>query len=754
MLETQTTAGGTPPPATQGLIRLDPLGEGGIGGSWPRQGNGGERDGASGFDVTRFLHALQKRWLLALIVGLPFSVAAGALTWRYLPKTYTSTAVLRLAAAERTLVFETADAGRAATNTFELYKRTQRQLIRSRFVITPALRNETVANVPALQLQPDPVAWLEEKIAVAFPDEAEIMTVSLTATIPEGLDTIINSLINSYFEEVVLEERKRKQERLNDLEIAHQRFEADLRTKRAQLKQLVETVGGGDPGNMSLDQQNALQQYSAIRQQLQKVQFELIENELVFTHDSAADVGDNLDELAPQLVQVVESDPEAGRLKAEREQIQGLIQSIRQLVKEDAAAPRLAELNQRLKSVDRKLTERKQLLRRQVEDYYRQSTAAMRESARRKISLLQAQKQRLEAELQSLESSVRLPKSSTDIEMIRIDVAGLQDVVSRLVAEIERTKVELQPDSKESSKRVTLLSSALPAVNADAKSRMTKAAGASLMGFLVPFLLLVWWESQKDHIHSGTDLANALGLSLIGNVPLVPRRIMRRLSQQTEKSRQWRTRLSESVDAIAAVVLRERKVHNLRVVMVTSATAGEGKTTLAANLATSLASAGYRTILVDFDLRRPTLHRVFDLSLKPGVYDVLRHPADFSAALQETQIPRLTFLSAGSCNTRGFSGLTNHAMGALFNQLRSGFDFVLIDGSPVLPIVDARLTAQHVDGVIVSVLRDVSRVRQVQKACEILTSFSVPICGVVVTGSKGDAYPHSYYDLQATAEAG
>jgi polysaccharide biosynthesis transport protein len=179
-------------------------------------------------------------------------------------------------------------------------------------------------------------------------------------------------------------------------------------------------------------------------------------------------------------------------------------------------------------------------------------------------------------------------------------------------------------------------------------------------------------------------------------------------------------------------------------VMVSSAHSGEGKTTLAAHLATSLAIAGRRTALIDFDLRRPSLHKILGLNLKPGICDVLRDPQNFNASFQATQIPNLMFMAAGKSTGAGLAGLAAADLQNFFENLRANFDFVVVDGSPLLPVVDSRLIAQHADSVVISVLRDVSCAPQVRAACQLLEVFGVSILGVVVTGSRGDGY-YSHY---------
>src|SRR5439155_15590423 len=105
--------------------------------------------------------------------------------------------------------------------------------------------------------------------------------------------------------------------------------------------------------------------------------------------------------------------------------------------------------------------------------------------------------------------------------------------------------------------------------------------------------------------------------------------------------------LLESIDAIRAFLLRDSILEATRVVMVTSAVAGEGKTTLASHLAGSLARAGRRTLLVDCDLRTPSVHQMFELPLQPGFSEVLLEEIDLANAIQNTTVAGVSVLSAG-----------------------------------------------------------------------------------------------------------
>jgi capsular exopolysaccharide synthesis family protein len=715
---------------------------------------GDSSDGS--LNVSRYLHALRRRWLLAVVVAVPLSVGATYSVWRLQPGLYTATSILRLAPTESLLLFETAESKMTA-NSFDTYKRTQRQWMRTRFVILRALRDLELLKIPALREEADPATWIEDNLVVTFPDEAEVVHVSIAADKAEGLHLLVNAIVNAYFEEIVHVERDRKLERINSLELAYRKADSDLRTKRTDLRQLVDRVGTADSGALTQVQQNSLQQFATVQNQYSKVRFELMQaRSEVELHEAANTAEDADDSISDHEVMVaLRTDPVATQIRADKQRIQDLVESTKARYKSDTAATRIDDHAHRLQGLDARLEARKKVLRGELAEFKRHSAGSGIDALKRKIVLLTTQEGLLGKQVKELEEeSKKFGRSSIDVEMMRAEILALQDVLSRLGTELERTRVESQADSKSSSGRVTLMSEAQPARAGDSKKRMAKIAGAGAAAFILPFVLIVWLDARKERINTGSDVEQGLGLSVLGSVPMIPPRVMKRLDGASPREQHWRTLLSESVDSIAAVLLRAAQFGDNRVVMVSSATAGEGKTTLAAHLATSLAIAGHRTALVDFDLRRPALHRVLGLNLKPGVSDVLDDSQLFDASFQATQIPNLMFLSAGRWNNAGLAGLAAADLKTLFDRLRAEYEFVVVDGSPLLPVVDSRLIAQHANSVVISVLRDVSCAPQVRAACQLLDVFGVPILGVVVTGSRGEnSYYGPRYERLTDAEA-
>ncbi|MDZ7617803.1 MAG: hypothetical protein U1E05_12415, partial [Patescibacteria group bacterium] len=147
---------------------------------------------------------------------------------------------------------------------------------------------------------------------------------------------------------------------------------------------------------------------------------------------------------------------------------------------------------------------------------------------------------------------------------------------------------------------------------------------------------------------------------------------------------------------------------------------------------------------VDFDMRHPSLNQVFGVDIEPGFSEVVRGECELEDAMKEVS-NRLSFLSAGTWDRSVMASMTGGAAEQILRELRAEYDFVIIDSSPILPVADTRFVSQHVDLVIMSVLRDQSCAPKIEAACEILAAFGAKRVETVVIGPGESRYEHYYY---------
>lgn len=181
----------------------------------------------------------------------------------------------------------------------------------------------------------------------------------------------------------------------------------------------------------------------------------------------------------------------------------------------------------------------------------------------------------------------------------------------------------------------------------------------------------------------------------------------------------------------------------VKTLVVTSAEPNEGKTTTAANLAVTMAQAGNKTILVDCDLRRPSLHEYFDIKSKIGFTEAVLQ--EDKLPLQETGVENLQLLVSGTQPPNPADLLGSKKTDALLQRLAESADFVIFDAPPVIVVTDAVVLGAKVDGVLLVLQAGKSRRDHAERAKQILEQAKVRIVGATLTNAPKDESIESYY---------
>lgn len=203
---------------------------------------------------------------------------------------------------------------------------------------------------------------------------------------------------------------------------------------------------------------------------------------------------------------------------------------------------------------------------------------------------------------------------------------------------------------------------------------------------------------------------------------------------------------AETYRSLRATLAYSKLPEGRRVVLMTSARAGEGKSTTAANLAAVCADAERRTLLVDADLRNPELGRLFGLADAQGLATLLggASEATIDTTAFRTPIPFLDILPVGRLAGTVPGLLARPQLATIFEEARALYDWVVVDSPPVLPVADALVLSRHVDGVIVVVDVRATSMETARRACELLRAVGAPLVGVVANRSHARAASAGY----------
>ncbi|OZE21672.1 protein tyrosine kinase [Rhodococcus sp. 05-2255-1e] len=275
------------------------------------------------------------------------------------------------------------------------------------------------------------------------------------------------------------------------------------------------------------------------------------------------------------------------------------------------------------------------------------------------------------------------------------------------------------------------------------KTKLNILLGAAL-GLVLGFALAVVRDRLDNTIKGRREIESISGRALVGTIPFDKAR-------KTEPAVDFQD-LTQSASAEAFRELRTNLQflevdHPPRVIVVTSAIPSEGKTTTAVNLAVALAEAGHHVALVEGDLRRPRVSKYMGLIGSVGLSTVLAGQATVEEVLQPTKYEGLQAMASGPIPPNPSELLGSEASRALLVELRSRFDYVIVDGAPLLPVTDSAVLTTHADGALLVTRYGHTKSNELARAISNLETIGARVLGVVLAltpSKKGDMYSYSY----------
>jgi receptor protein-tyrosine kinase len=353
----------------------------------------------------------------------------------------------------------------------------------------------------------------------------------------------------------------------------------------------------------------------------------------------------------------------------------------------------------------------------------------------------------------SAEALQKKVKANSPAETVLIDVTvldpspvqarniadTLSDEFVGMVSELETSQQGARPDARV----VVEQHASLPTNPVIPKTTRNVTIGLAL-GLLLGIGLAVLRDRLDNTIKDQQIVEHITGAGVVANIPL-------------DKKRKKDPAITFAVDNTPiAEAFRELRT-NLqflevddppRVLVVTSSLPGEGKSTTAINIALALAEAEHNVVLVDGDMRRPKLHEYLNAIGSVGFSTVISGRATLREVLQKTRFPGLTVLTSGAIPPNPSELLGSLATKKVLSEMRSDFDYVIVDSSPLLPVTDAAILAAEGDGVFVIARFGETKREQLTHAVGNLRNVDARILGALftMTPARGNAsYDYQYY---------
>jgi polysaccharide biosynthesis transport protein len=316
-------------------------------------------------------------------------------------------------------------------------------------------------------------------------------------------------------------------------------------------------------------------------------------------------------------------------------------------------------------------------------------------------------KSRVEGIMLGLEARVVSMKKSLDNFEAAVVQAKTNDVEeanrTRPYFEAKRKLDELQRfnsilDMKIASEKIDkelpksmmaeIVDQAVPSVRPSHPNKPLNIALGIIIGLVVGVGLAFFIEYLDTSVKTIDDVERSLQCPVLG---VIPQNVGLLIEEGTESPH------AEAYRVLRTNILFSRKEEKLNTVAVVSAGAGEGKSTTVFNLASVFAQSGQRTLMVDSDLRRPTLHKMLRLSNSRGLTNYLLRQNALEEVIQTTSLPTLDFLSSGKLPSSSLGILSSAQMRDLITELKQRYDFVFFDSPPIMGVSDASILASEVD---------------------------------------------------------
>ncbi len=689
--------------------------------------------GEEGLDFSVFLHCLRRRWLPGLLIGGAMASLAAGLLFFLIPVSYEAISLVRVKRTQPYLMEKVV----SSDQEYMAYKQTQATLMTSPFVLTAALRQPGIEQLPMIRAENEPAGWLADELRVFYPGDSEIMQISMSGDSGEDLKKIVDAVVDAYLYEIALSEKTEKSDQLQMLRTQRRANEQAIKEKSDIVHNLAEEIGTPDSDmarlRYAIEQENLVQlsrQRAAIRNELATLRSDTMalniaangarfykpdqmDVEILLEQDQAyAAAKQTVSFIQQQLTLMASTSRSRGGMLANPYQAE-------LAVAQQTMAQRRAELTPMLEHTLKK-------------EYGMDSNTSattmqvLQGQAQLKQQQLQAISEEYDAQLEKVQN---LSGFSADLIARKAELQSLHETNHEVAKEIARLELELR-----TAARIDRVQQATIPNEGSYVLKIIEIVGGAMVTLVVTLFGVALWDYKAKRLNSGKDLESTCRLPVIGTVPSMRSGVSGLLGSRATSE----TVIADSIDSIRAAIMYGAPGREVRTVLITSAVGHEGKSTIASQLAVSLARSGHRTLLIDADVRNPQQHAVFGLPLDRGFCDVVRGQATLEEVVQATPAEGLWILPAGRCDMATMQAMSSPVVPAIMDRVSEQFEFVILDSGPVLTGPEAMIYGQYVDAAILATRRDVSRVPKVDEAYRRLQSVGIHVIGAVVNGARSD----------------
>jgi capsular exopolysaccharide synthesis family protein len=725
---------------------------------------------AQAFTPQVILMALRRWWMFALPVGIVLASAAAGVVWYQFVPEYRASAQIQIDSRRPVIAFDTEGPSYGRDNG---YVATQLNLLGSNIVllgssaylkqpgaksVVEKLLNGDISGWERVEAQDkelvasrnlDPssrqvflAGWLSKKIEVREAGKgSSIYSVSFTSRDADFSQSIVNAIVQTYFDILKAQRGEKDQDLLKLLREERDRRRPELEKKEGDLKKLIaDEMRTGSFVELSPEAGDPRLAMRAqfLEAELEKAVITAEANSLTRATGSPLEISDD------RVDRAIDQDPYVLALANQMRELARFLAGL-----DSAAASENNPESRRIRGQIDVIVKQLNAYRDEIRPQIRQDLlAAEQQSRAAALATVAARQKNNEAVIAALKEQQNKifddltagSSASLDIARRKFELELERDVLARIENRIVQLETESAAPPQEelwrwADKPVN------PLVDLPYKHWLITV----LPALLAPFLLAVGWERFLQRVHSPEALEKSLNLEVMGEIARFPNKISVAPTASSRGLDDALRLFEESVDTLGTSLRLAEDLRHIHVLAVTSASSHEGKTSVAAQLAVSISNATKeKTLLVDGDMRSPDIHRIFGVDAEPGLEDILNGDCELYEAIVTDWSENLHILPAGKLGVNPHRLLANGTARDLFAILARQYRYVIVDTPPVLAAGESLILCEAADATLMCAMWDVTRADQVRRACKKLAMAGVQTTGTILNGVPASRYRYRY----------
>ena len=624
--------------------------------------------------------------------------------------------------------------GLTASFTSQNYLFTQCDVIESTAIVSAAMQAPEAMACKTLASVQNPVGYVKGILSATVGKQSDIITVSVEAPHAEDAALIVNLIVNAYIDYQTKQHRSTAAEVLKILQKEKVRHEEELRKTSSAMLAFRQANGmlafEGDKGNV------IVQRLQELSQAMTEAQLEALNAKVVL--DAAESGATDPVVLEELLGKDAVLNGESGNVD---QALWAELKRLRRAASDSEAV--LGAAHRDVISIKKQLGDMEQ----QLVEFEQMKAKRLRAAAKQRWLTAQSKEQELRQALEEQRKlAMDLNSKSAEFAQLETDARRAERVLDLLDSRIKEINV-----TEEAPVSINLLESARPA-NTPIRPKPSRVFQIALLLALIVGTGAAFAADKLDQrLRSTEEIADALQLPILGVIPhMEGKRLAKDRGQEVHQAP--RSNVAEAYRTVRTSIYFGSSDEDVKTLLVTSPAPGDGKTTMASNLAIAMAQAGRRVLLIDADCRRPMQHNVFGIPSTVGLSNVLLKGAAIRDATQSAGIENLFIMPCGPLPHNPAEMLNSQDFVDLIERLAVAFDQIVIDSPPVMPVTDARILAASCDATLLVVRADKSTRKVSAGSVDALAAVGARVLGVVVndvarskSGYYYGGYHYNYY---------